>query len=343
MPSSDGAQRPFSLARAGLRLAIFLLPFLVGWAVLEWWMVQLPTSHSVKRKQFEAMKGQIDTLILGSSSAYWDIAPEELPGTVYNLANVAQTPYYDDQLATQALDQMPKLRRVIIGMPYVSMFFQLPGTDEEERQYYYFQEWNIPPPGWRERLDIRMVSRVALRTPSFSVISLGKALVRKLKGGPFEPDPLESPIDAHGWSARETGDPKDLSPAAVEKKITYHHGLMRFSNEPDNLRDLTHLVAELRARKIEVIVVTPPVWREYRMRMRSDFWQHAQTDFESLSRQYGVRYVSFLEAPELGSTDFLDADHLNGGGAIRFTRMLRAAITDVPHSAELAAAAPVRQ
>jgi hypothetical protein len=81
---------------------------------------------------------------------------------------------------------------------------------------------------------------------------------------------------------------------------------------------------------VEVILVTPPVWPEYRKRMRSDYWGRAQSDFEFLHRQYGVRYLSFLDTPELGPQDFLDADHLNGRGAVRFTKLLSAAL-EKPH------------
>jgi hypothetical protein len=325
MPSSDTGS-PASLAATVRRLLMFTLPLLVGWAVLELWMQRVPSSHSIKRDNLESLAPQIDTLILGSSSAYWDIAPQYLHGTVYNLANVAQTLYYDDQLATQVLPRLPKLRRVIIAVPYVSMFFQLQGTDEEERQYYYYQEWHIPPPRLRERLDLRMWSAVALRTPSFAVSSLKSALVQLARGGGLTPPPVDPPIDVHGWCPRTPGDPADLGAGVIRTKLDYHHSIMHLSDEAANLAYLEHLLTELSARRIEVIFVTPPVWPVYASGMRADYWDRARTDLQRLSRTYGARYLSFLTLPELTAQDFLDADHLNERGAVRFTRVLNTAI-----------------
>src|SRR5277367_4965178 len=103
MPASEASPHPAmvsarqAIARLALRTLAFLLPVLLIWLALELWTRQLPTSHSVKEANLNRLAGQIDTLILGSSSSYWDIAPQYLPGCAYNLANVAQTPYYDER------------------------------------------------------------------------------------------------------------------------------------------------------------------------------------------------------------------------------------------------------
>jgi hypothetical protein len=308
-----------------LRVLLFLLPLLFGWLGLECWVRTVPTSHSIKRHNLQSRAGEIDTLILGSSSAYWDIAPAYLPGSAYNLANVAQTLYYDDRLAARVVPDLPRLRRVIIAIPYVSMFFQLQGTDEEERQFYYFQEWGIPPPRLRERLDLRMLSAVALRTPEFAADSLRTALTGLARGRGLVRPGVDPPIDAQGWCPRAPGDPADLTAPVVAQKLAYHHALMHFSDEAANLAALSDLLELLRDRHVEVILVTPPVWPAYAERMRKDYWGRAQTDLQQLSAHYGARYLSFLNTP-LPAADFLDADHLNRDGAVLFTRMLTAAI-----------------
>jgi len=324
MPNSDATAG--SMRAAALRLVLFLLPLLACWGVLEWWLTRVPSSHSVKRAHLEAAAASADTLILGSSGAYWDIAPPYLKGSAYNLGNVAQTLYYDDQLATRWLDRLPHLHRVIIAIPYVSMFFQLQGTAEEERQYGYFQQWQIPPPGWRERLDLRMVSDVALRTPLFAVSSLRTAFVQHLHGAALAGPPVDPPIRADGWSPRWPPEPSELADAVVQTKIAYHHGLMHMSDEAGNRASLQHLVALLHSRGIEVIIVTPPVWPAYAALMRQDYWERARADFSDLGAKYGVRYFNYVQDPGFTAADFLDADHLNEHGAVHFTRLLSAAI-----------------
>src|SRR3569833_1458270 len=322
MPSSN------PMRATALRLCLFLLPVLACRGLLEGWLARVPSSHSVKRVNLESAAAATDTLILGSSGAYWDIAPPYLPGHAYNLGNVAQTLYYDDQLATRWLERLPRLHRVIIAIPYVSMFFQLQGTDEEERQYGYFQQWRIPPPGWRERLDLRMLSDVALRTPLFAVSSLRTAVVQHLHGAPLAGPPVDPPIHPDGWCPRWPPEPTELAEPVVQTKIAYHHGLMHMSDEVANRASLEHLVSLLHSRGVEVIIVTPPVWPSYAALIRQDYWQRAQADFRDLGEKYGVRYFDFMKDPRFSVADFLDADHLNEHGAVHFTQLLTAAIDE---------------
>jgi hypothetical protein len=309
-----------------LRLALFLLPLLAGWAGLEVWMREVPTSHSVKRANLTRLAPNVDTLILGASSAYWDVSPELLPGSAYNLANVAQTPYYDDRLLTGWIDRLPGLHRVIISITYISLDFQLEGTDEEARQYYYNQVWGIPPPGLLNRLDIRMWSAVALQTPAVALESLRAALMARVHGGPFTAAPLSPSIDSRGWSPQPPGNAADLSAAVIQRKLDYHHSVMHAGNERSNIASLEHLLSLLQARHIEVILITPPVWQGYAAEMNPGLWGHTQSEIAALCRKYNARYLPFLQTPPFPASDFLDADHLNRGGATRFTRLLSAAI-----------------
>jgi hypothetical protein len=313
------------MRKLGLTMLCFVVPPLLVWAGLECWAVRMPTSHSIKRENLQRLAPAIDTLIIGSSSAYWDISPQLLAGSAFNLANVAQSFYYDDQLLTAALPRLPRLHRVILSVTYLSLFFQLQDSDEEDRQYYYYQEWHIAPPRLRERLDIRMWSRVALRTPEATVESFASALRREPRGVPGPP-PVDPPVDERGWCPRDPGDPKDLEALAVEAKLKYHHRLMHLSDQSANLGYLRHMIDLLGARDIELILVTPPVWRTYSSRIDPGYWNHTQAAMAELARMPNVRYFSFLTAPQFRAEDFLDADHLNRQGAVRFTALLEAAI-----------------
>ena len=170
------------MARLSLRLAAFLLPLAFLWAGLEWWTTEIPNTYSIKHKRLNVLSDRIDTLVLGSSSAFYGVAPKELSGTAFNLADVSQTLYYDDRLLTQALPRLPRLRRVIVQIQNISLFSDLGDSFEDWRQYFYEQEWGIPPVRFTDRTDIRMWSRVALLTPRFSVFSLRPALSGLARG-----------------------------------------------------------------------------------------------------------------------------------------------------------------
>jgi hypothetical protein len=305
------------MLRLWARLAVFALPLVLGLGVLEWGMRRVPNSHSVKRDRLAAVAGDVETLVLGSSEAYYGIAAGEFSSPAFNLANYSQTLYYDDQVLARVLQSLPKLRRVVIPISYFTLYYQLYDHDEDWRQYGYAQEWGIPPARTADRWDLRMWSRVALYAPR---VALEAARAR------FRTN-LAPETDAHGWyEVRDREVTWDLSAASAALPLRRHHGWMKLVHEPANLAALEHLLAQLRSRDIEAVLVTTPVWPTYEAGMRPAYVERTAATIRRLQREYGVRYLSFLHEPRLHEEDFHDSSHLNARGARRFTHLLEAAL-----------------
>ena len=320
MLNSEQACVDGSLGSFAKRVVLFCLPLALAWLGLEWGMTTVPNSHSLKQTRLETLRSEVDTLIVGSSRAYYGISPWQLSGSAFNLANVSQTLYYDDQLLTQQAPRLAKLRRVIVEVSYFSLGLELHDTDEDWRQYYYQHVWGIPPQRQEDRNDIRMWSLVALYSPRSSLSIAGHSFAS-----------LAPEVDARGWYAPTTTQPStpDLGEAAAAVPLARHHRMMRASSEPANTAALEHLISMLRKLRVEVVLVTLPVWHTYADGMRPDGWARSQAIFERVSQEYGARYRSFLREPRLEPPDFLDTDHLSMRGAIRFTQMLNG-LMDAP-------------
>ncbi len=313
MRNSEVPIQETSIFRLWLQLFLFCIPLALGWAVFEWGLAKVPNSHSVKRARLEAFAPELDTLIVGSSSAYYGISPAQLSGSAFNVANVSQTLYYDDHLVTQLLPRLTRLQRVIVSVSYISLFFQLHDSEQLWRQYYYQHDWGIPPPRLRDRADARMWSRVAL---------YGPRLALNLASNGFKTS-LAQDVDERGWY-QVPGQPRqpDLGPAAAQKRLAYHHSIMHAENMPANLDSLDHLLSFLRQRSIDVTLVALPVWTTYADGMKAAYWDRTEETFEQLAQKYGARYISHLREPRLTSEDFADVDHLNARGAVHFTELL---------------------
>jgi hypothetical protein len=265
--------------------------------------------------------------VIGSSSAYWNISPQHLSGTAFNLGHVSQSFYYDDRLMDRVLPQLPRLRRVIVAVSYLDLFFQLERGDEPERQYYYQQVWDIPPRLLRNRLDLRQWSDVALRTPSFALKSLFMALYSRVRGGPFQPPPLDPWVDQWGWCPRPTGERRNLTVASAQRSIAHSHAVLRLDDEADNLAHLEHMLATLRARGVEVVVLTSPVWKTFSSLMRPEVRGLAERHLSELCRRFGARFLPMIDTPELVEDDFTDPDHLSARGAIHLSRLIERRLT----------------
>jgi hypothetical protein len=297
------------------RLGLFLLPLLLLWAVLETGLDRVPNVFSVKRARCLALAPQLDTVILGSSNAFCGINPAFLSGSAFNLAVPGETHYYEYRIGQIAMARLPHLKRIIVPVTYVSLFWQLHDSNEIWRQYYFRQEWGIPALRPEDRWDIRNWSRVALASPETAFNSLCQGF-RKSRA---------REVDPRGWNtALAERRPGDLLDPAARLRVAGHIAMVRPAHLAANLGYLEALVSEAQARHIEVVLVTLPVWDSYRRMGRPDLWEQSRRAVEALAARHGIRYLDYFAEPRMGAGDFYDSDHLDSAGGIHFTRILDA-------------------
>jgi hypothetical protein len=330
MPSSDPHRADASWRHLGLRLAAFFLPLVLALAALEWWAAGVPNIYSVKRQRLKSLANEVDTLVLGASGAFYGIQPGLLSGSAFNLAGPQETLYEEDGVATRVLPYLPKLKRVIIQIHYATFFFRMAAAPESWRQYSYQQEWGIPPMQMKNRLDCRMWSRLALRTPRFYLNLLAGAAWQWARHGQFALDQSEmSGMDNRGWcpAVRVKPPPPDLLGLVQAKhELGIRLGMMKPEWEPDNLACLDHLLSMFRQRNIQVIFVAMPDWHTYLEVQNPECWNETERVVAQRTNNSTIYYYSFLTTPQMEPQDFYDVDHLSPRGTVRFTKLLNSTL-----------------
>lgn len=314
MPSSESGSR--DIRRVGLRLLTFMVPLLFGWGVVEWGMAKVPNSASVKRERLHALAGDVDALILGSSETYYGISAHELEGTAFNLANTAQSLYYDFELTQRLLPELPKLSRVYILVSYASLQTELFDHPDSVRIYQYYREWGIPLQRIRDYFDPALFSRVALYTPRTALQALARG---------FDTT-LADHVDDRGWYRVPDENRWGLDDEAALGRLQVHHGFMREQYIAGNLAVLERLLALLREKQIQAVMITMPVWHTYSANLRQESWQRTRAAVERLAREQGAAWFDFHSEPQLVASDFSDASHLSADGAVHFARILNEAL-----------------
>ncbi|HET7542639.1 MAG TPA: hypothetical protein VFK05_22365 [Polyangiaceae bacterium] len=312
MPNSEPAGGAPVLRRFWLRLFAFFTLLALGWAGLELGVSRMANSHAVKHRQLRALANEIDTLILGSSETYYGISAHELSGTAFNLANWSQSLYFDYELTKRVVPELPKLKRVILLVNYMSLYYELDDHPESWRQYDYLREWGIPLQRPIDYLNLGLVSRVALYTPHAAM----EALLRGFRGD-------RAPhVDDRGWYRVPDEDRWGVGPDQAKRRLGVHHGFMHQQYFSGNAAKLEQLVVFLRGRGLEVVLLTTPVWDTYRAGIRENLWQPTRTLAGELARKHGARYLNLQHEPRLRAEEFEDPDHLNADGAVHFARIL---------------------
>jgi len=312
MPNSEPAGSPPLVRKFWLRLLAFFALVALGWAGLELGMARMANSHVVKQRRLHALANEIDTLILGSSETYYGISPHELSGTAFNLANWAQSLYFDYEISKRIVPELPKLKRVILLVNYMSLYSELYDHPESWRQYDYFRDWGIPLQRPIDYLNLGLLSRVALYSPHAAIEALSHG---------FRGDRAPH-IDDRGWYRVPDEDRWGVGPDQAQKRLGVHHSFMHQRYFANNAATLEQLVVFLRSRGLEVVMLTTPVWDTYRAAIRERLWEPTRTLASELARKHGARYLNLQSEPRLSADEFEDPDHLNAYGAVHFAHIL---------------------
>src|SRR4029077_5841337 len=105
------------------------------------------------------------------------------------------------------------------------------------------------------------------------------------------------------------------SSAGAAIALERHASIMKAGFEPANLAYLNGMLAALRQRNIDAVLVTLPVTANYSRGMNKEYWSRTQADVKRLTAEFGARYFCFLTIPEFGVDDFYDTDHLSARGS----------------------------
>jgi hypothetical protein len=305
-----------------LRWGILSAPFLVWLSLCEIAATHVGI-HPLRARVTGLLKRreEIEAVVLGSSHAFDGVRADQLGVPAFNLAFPSQSHRYDAELLGSVLPALPKLRLVILSTSYVSLEYELEHGIESWRTYHYRYYLGLP----------QADRQWAMRARNFSFYFLNADGLRGsgLSGGfrhGFATDADEygnhDPSKATDSSATIILSDEELRQSALQR-LGYHHRQMDAHHLDMNRRTLDHLIGRLRQRSIHVALVMMPVTRAYRDGMRPASYQRMLAVLADLATRPDVTFRNYTADPRMSDADFADADHLNPGGAVKLTAILR--------------------
>jgi hypothetical protein len=123
---------------------LYLLPVLLSLILLEILLRQIPNDYSYKKNYLNTHSCNIETLILGSSHAYYGIDPVYFSsGNVFNAAHVSQSLDYDYEILKQYDKKLTALKTVVIPVSYFTLWGKLSNGQESWRVKNYVIYYKI--------------------------------------------------------------------------------------------------------------------------------------------------------------------------------------------------------
>ncbi len=305
---------PLFLRRTACFAAIILAVLAIGEVIAR----NIPGPYEYKHKWLCRYGGDVTTLILGSSHAYYGIRPDILSDSAFNLANVSQSPEYDFMLLKHYADSMPELRRVIVTVSYFT--YRDPRLEDSK-------EWMRVIP-YRIQMDLPAHSPLSLY--NFEISDFG-GYCAKLKGLVAHSE--SNRCDSLGFGLGFDTDHRNENwrqEAATRVAETTYPASERSNEVAD---EIGRLLDYCRQRNIECILVTTPVWPSYHRILDRGQLDEMRRLTDSLSARYGATYLDFMADKSFTADDFHDVDHLSPSGAVKLTQAIKARSVKVGASA----------
>jgi len=288
---------------------IFVFPLLLVLVPLEILLREVPNPYKYKYEWMQKNAPEVETLVLGSSHAFYGIRPEFLDGKAFSLANVAQEFQLDSFLINYWSDKYTHLKTVICPVSFFSWFD--PGIEKGKESYrcrYY-----------KIYMDCDLYSSISYNF-ELSHLSSCKYKFKKI----FADNP-KAGCDEFGWGNEQTlarKNKKAWKDGSDAAKTAKHHKRNIAENYRENYERMRNIALFCQNKGIRLILVTTPAWHDYFDKLDQEQLLKMYELTHKLQKEFNLPYLDYLKSPLFGEDDFFDADHLSDVGAEKFTKIL---------------------
>jgi hypothetical protein len=287
-----------------IRLILFLSPVLL---IIICGEIRLRTINSYYKQKINGLKNtanDIQVLILGNSHAGNDCNPKYFSTPAFNMAFAWQNFYYDEKILEKELDNLPNLKYVILDVSYQSFY----NSTASVRSYFYKYYYDIDPfqkvSYWKENL-----SHFLFLYEPVTAFQVMFTKNKKMSNG-FETE--DTTIRAY------LNDNAGKMKVELWKDWCDHSGTAFEANKAI----LMNIIGMLQRKGIMPVLVSPILSSYCIKYLDKDISEKNLQLINQLVGQYHVPYFDLQSIDGFPDDDFLDMDHLNLNGSIKFTKIL---------------------
>jgi len=313
------------------RFLFFLIPILLVLGLAELYLRHVPTSYKIKQTQLTANAGDIQLLILGNSHATYGLDPSQFSLYAFNLASVNQSLYFDKRITLKYINELPKLKYVLISMDYHSLYF----SDEGVRDTWSYYGYGI---NYKDSLSVATrLSYLYGYKGVFALEFMKRSFQKEYKIIRSVDVDFDMDLD-HPYTKGYIGKVKGPYLAEEDNRLRaeYFNDMVRTSNERESvIADLEDFIDTLKKRNITPILVTLPCYGPYRAYLDKKIMEQNTIDIQAICSKEQIRYWDYFTMP-LDSIYFYNSDHLNEKGAAIVTKDVNRRIEELEKGEQVA-------
>lgn len=296
-----------------LYILSFFVPVLIFLVCLELIVRNVPNEYKYKAEWMEQHADSVETLILGTSHAFYGLDPSEFGRNAFSLANSAQKLRYDAFLLFKYSDNYKNLNHVILSVSYFTLFDsdaeEAEGEDWRSVNYkVYFDDSRIPD----------------LSKNSFFIFH-PKPLEEKFKKFLCGDTVIVCAKNGFGYPIFRERQKHTLDAASAQVWVN-HHTAQDWNSLETNIGYVRQIAEECEKQGAVFVIVTTPTWHTYYERLDQKQLTKMYEVIYDLKKTYSIKYIDMLKDNRFNEDDFTDCNHMSCVGAKKLSAILRDSI-----------------
>jgi hypothetical protein len=300
------------------------LPILILSLTIEVLLTNVPNDYILKREFLDNNSKQIETLILGSSHAFFNLNPDKFDSFTFNAGINSQSLYYDYKILNKYKNVLPNLKTIILPISYPSLWGSIKlknsshaitknyemyyAIGEEDTDLFYLEILNRPL-----KTNLKRLFRyfVLDRSPSYST--------------------------NNGWGIRlfDSLNKKTIGDGEkIAKGQTFAiHSKERQEVLKQNVKLIRKMIDWTKQNDISILFLTTPCHHSYRDHLNAEQLNFTINFVENLSAQNDhCSYENMLNHSAFKSKDYRDPHHLSVNGANKLSKIINEKVNDIQKS-----------
>ena len=289
-----------------LHILKIIVPIFIFFLVLEIAIRKIPNDYQLKKSYLDKNASKINTLIVGSSHAFYGINPKYFSKHTFNAAYVSQTLDLDEELLHRYKDKLTNLKTIIIPISYFSLFETLETDVEKWRLKNYILYY-----GFENKYHF-----------TYNFETLNNDILLNLKKTVKYYAINKSFITSSnlGWGTNfNSNERKKFEGQYTAKK----HTVKNFKLFDGNIKSLQKIIKMCQKKNIKILFITTPTHLSYYKNLNQiQLSKITKTINELVQKNQNCSYLNLLKSDKFITSDFYDADHLNDIGAKKLSLLL---------------------
>lgn len=301
------------------------IPFLLILFVFELGARNFPNVYKYKWEYVNNHRN-IETLVIGSSHAYYGINPEYFTKKAFNEANVSQDLHYDYIILKDGIDKLNNLKLVVITLSAFSFYSELNVGNESWRIYNYRY--------WRSTEDYSNSDAFDIKNYSVFIASPDKVSYAARIVNYYATNHFDLNWSPYGWGINYQSQSSEAELTKSGKSAALRHQKNNLFNAT-SIEHFNKIIDICKSKNVKLLFVTTPAYHTYQNNLKKEilnnFYNYTS---KTINNNNDVKYINYLNDRRFDSSDFYDADHLNHKGSAKFSKIIDIEIENMQSKAK---------